>query len=149
MAIDVTAETLIGRPREAVAGYAMDADNDPTWIGGIREAKTLTAPPLAKGTQAQRVASFLGKRIEYVNEVVEYDPPARLAMRSIKGPFLMTVTYGFEDSGDGTLARIRIQGEAGGIYRLTAPLLSRAVKRSITRDLRNLKRLMESAADES
>ena len=79
--------------------------------------------------------------------MVEYDPPALLVMRSIKGPIPMTITYGFEDSGGDTLARIRVEGEGGGFYKLAAPLLSRAVKRSITRDLRNLKRLMESRAD--
>lgn len=121
MAIDVKAEVLIGRPRDDVAGFAMDADNDPIWIGGITEARTLTDPPMAKGTKVQRIASFLGKRIEYVNEVVEYDPKSLLVMRSIKGPFPMIITYDFAESDGGALARIRVQGEAGGFYTLAAP----------------------------
>ena len=144
MPVDVTAETTVDRPRNEVAAYAMDPANDPVWISGITEARLLTDPPLGNGTRVERVASFLGRRIEYVLEVEEHDPTAVMVMRSVKGPFPMRVTYRFDAEGTGTRASIRVQGDAGGFYRLAAPLLSLAVKRSITRDLRNLKGLMES-----
>jgi hypothetical protein len=35
------------------------------------------------GTRVARIASFLGKRIEYVNEIDRYEPPRRLAMHSV------------------------------------------------------------------
>jgi len=149
MPIDVKAEVVINRAREDVASYAMNPDNDPIWIGGIKEARMLTEPPLAQGTQVERVAKFLGKRIEYVLEVVEHDPKALLAMRSVKAPFPMEVTYEFEEAAGGTLARIRVQGEARGFYKLGGPLMSWAVRRNITKDLKALKGLLESGADKS
>ena len=109
----------------------------------------LTDPPLSQGTQVERVATFLGKRIEYVNEVVQYDSQGFLVMRSVKGPFPMTISYEFEETDAGTLARIQVQGEASGFYKLATPVLSRAVKRSITNDLKTLKHLLESKADRS
>ena len=84
MSVDVKAEVVINRSRDEVARFAMNPDNDPVWIGGIREARMLTEPPLAQGTQVERVATFLGKRIEYVLQVAEYEPKALLAMRSVK-----------------------------------------------------------------
>ena len=149
MGINVKAEVVINRSREDVTRFAMNPDNDPVWISGIREVKMLTEPPLAQGTKVERVATFMGKRIEYVLEVVEYDPKALLAMRSVKGPFPMNVSYEFEEVAGGTLARIRIQGEASGFYKLAAPVMSRAVKRNITNDLKALKELLESRADKS
>ena len=107
----------------------------------------LTDPPMGEGTQVSRVASFLGKRIDYILEVIGYEPTSRLTMRSIKSPFPMNVTYEFEEAPGGTLARIRIEGEASGYYKLAGPLMSRAVKRNITNDLKTLKALMESGAD--
>ena len=89
----------------------------------------------------------MGKRIEYVNEVVEYDPTSLLVMRSVKGPFPMTIHYRFEDAGGGTRASIRIQGEGIGFYRLAGPLLARPVKRNVTKDLGTLKDLLESRTD--
>ena len=147
MAIDVTAEIFISRPRAEVGGYAMNPENDPEWIGGIIESRTLDGPADGVGARVERVARFLGRRIEYVNEVVEHEPSARLMMRSVKGPFPMVVTYLFQGRPGGSTARIRVQGEASGFYRLAGPLLGRMVKRNITSDLGLLKRIMESHAD--
>jgi hypothetical protein len=141
---DVEVETTIGRPREEVAGFATDPANDTTWIGALSEARLLTDPPIGVGSQVERVASFLGRRIEYVNEIVELVPGVRLAMRSVKAPFPMTVVYEFEDAGGGTLVRIRAGGDASGFYRVAGPILSRAVRRGIERDLARLKQVLET-----
>lgn len=147
MSVDVTAETIINRSRDDVAGFAMDPENDPVWIGGIVEARMLTEPPLAQGTRVERLATFLGRRIEYVLEVVEYHPSSLLAMRSVKGPFPMQVSYEFEETDGGTLARIHIQGGDTGFYKLAGPLLTRTVKRHVANDLKTLKDLLESGDD--
>ena len=145
MALDVQTEIVIGRSRREVAGFAMDPENDPVWIGGIVEAETVTAPPFGKGSRVRRVASFLGRRMEYTPEVTEYVPESRLVMRADR-PFAMTIGYEFEDVGGGTRARIRVQGEGTGFYKLAAPLLARMVKRNVSNDLKSLKRLLESGA---
>jgi hypothetical protein len=57
----------------------------------------------------------------------------------------MTVVYEFDEAGEGaTLARIRAGGDAGGFYAVAGPLLETMVKRGIKRDLRALKRVMET-----
>ncbi|MFQ5933174.1 MAG: SRPBCC family protein [Dehalococcoidia bacterium] len=143
MSVDVQAEIVINRPRDDVAGYAMNPGNDPIWISGIIEANPLTELPLSIGTRVKRVARFLGKRMDYTLEVVEYDPRAVMVMRT-SYPFEMMVSYEFEERGGSTLARIHVQGEGTGFYRLAAPLLSRMVKRSVAKDLEALKRILES-----
>jgi len=150
VAIDVMAELLINKPKSEVAAYATNPDHDPVWISGIVESKMLTDPPLAQGSQVERVASFLGRRIQYILEVVDWEPGSRMGMHSIKGPFPMDVTYEFEEAPSetvelGTLARIRVKGEASGFFKLASPLLAQAVKRSISKDLKNLKEIMEPA----
>ena len=149
MAIDIKVEVLIHRSREDVTSYAMNPDNDPVWISGIVEAKMLTDPPLGRGTQVSRVARFLGKRIEYVLEVVDYDPSSLMQMKSVKGPFPMEVFYQFEEADEATLARIRVQGEASGFFRIAGPIMARSVKKNITNDLKALKLLLESGRDQS
>jgi uncharacterized membrane protein len=144
MSVDVIVETAIGRPREQVARFAMDPANDTRWISALDSARTLTDGPFGEGTRVERVASFLGKRIEYVNEVVEHEPGRRLVMRSVKAPFPMTVTYEFEDAPAGTLARIRAEGDASGFYAVGGPLLARMVRRGIRKDLELLKSLLEA-----
>ena len=144
MRVDVRAElTINSRPRD-VAAFAMDPSNDTKWIGGIRKARILTEPPFAVGTRVERVAGFLGKRIEYVLEVEELRPGALIAMRSVKAPFPMHVTYEFDGVAGNTLALIRIQGDPGGFYRLAGPRMAGAIRRNISGDLQRLKRLTES-----
>jgi uncharacterized membrane protein len=143
MAVDVTATGTIDRPRDQVAAYLRDPANDTSWIGGLRSARLLTPRPVAVGSQVERVASFLGRRVEYVNEVTELTED-RLAMRSVRSPFPMRVSYGHREAGDGTTeVSVRVEGDAGRFYALLGPLLGLAVRRSIARDLRNLKRVME------
>jgi uncharacterized membrane protein len=143
MAVDVTATGTVDRPRDQVAAYLRDPANDTEWIGGLRSARLLTPRPVAVGSQVERVASFLGRRVEYVNEVTELTDD-RLAMRSVRSPFPMRVTYGHRDATDGaTEVSVRVEGDAGRFYALVAPLLGLAVRRSIARDVRNLKRVLE------
>ena len=144
MSTDVTAEIRIARPRAEVAGYATDWRHDPTWIRALRDVRLVSGEPFGVGSRVARIAGFLGRKMEYVNEVVEWDGDRRFAMRSVKAPFPMTVVYEFEDAdGDGTLMRIRAGGDASGFYRIAAPALNLAVKRGIQGDLAKLKELLE------
>jgi hypothetical protein len=125
----------------------MDAAHDVDWIGGVVDAKQVSEGPLAQGTRVARIAKFLGRRIEYVNEVSDYEPPSRLVMKSVQGPFPMRITYAFaEANGGGTRASIRVEGEASGFFRLASPVLAATVRRNLRRDLGNLKRTMEAGA---
>ncbi len=148
MAIDVSAQLLINRPKEEVAEYATNPHNDPLWVSGIVEAKLLTDPPMAQGARVERLASFLGKRMQYILEVVDWEPASRMVMHSVKGPFPMDVSYEFEEAPSemvetGTLVKIRVRGEATWFFKLASPLLAQMVKKSIGKDLKNLKAMME------
>jgi len=141
--MDVTAERVIPLPPERVAGYAMDWRHDHEWTQGIKQA-ALTRPAsggeFGVGAEVTRTAYFLRKRIDYVLRVEQYEPPTVLDMRSVAGPFPMHVTYRFQTHPDGTLASIRIRGDASGYYRLAGPLMALQVRSSIRKDLRDLER---------
>ncbi len=143
MAIDVRAVVRVEREAGEVAGYAMDPAHDTAWIGGIKQVKVVTEGPVRVGTQVERVAYFMGRRIEYVLEVVGMEAGRRLEMASVKAPFPMRVTYGFEPEGGGTLASIRIEGGPGGIMGMLSPVMGMGVRRNITGDLRRLKGIVE------
>lgn len=143
MAVDVRAERVIALPPERVAGYAMDWRHDPEWTQGIRVAE-LTAEAdgggFGVGAEVTRTAYFLGRRIDYVLRVVAHEPPTSLEMKTVAGPFPMHITYRFDAHPGGTLASIRVQGDAGGFYRIGAPALRMFVRANVRRDLRDLAR---------
>ncbi len=145
MGIDVSASIDIARPSGDVAAFAMEAENDPAWIGGISSARRLTPGPTAIGTQVERVAHFLGRRIEYVMEVAEIDPGRRIVLRSIKSPFPMQVTYTFLPVEAGSHASVRVEGGPEGFMRHADGLMSLAVRRNLRRDVARLKEICEAS----
>jgi uncharacterized membrane protein len=144
MTISLTLEVTINRPIDTVANFVMDPRNDPVWLSGITSARALSDLPLRVGTRVERMAKFMGRPMEYVTEVVEYDPPRVLAMRTVKSPFPMKVRYEFEEKQGATLVRNKVEGDPGGFYAIGGPLLAHSVKRSISKDLDSLKRHLEA-----
>jgi hypothetical protein len=147
--MDVTASRVIALPPQRVAEYAMDWRHDHEWTQGIRQAQ-LTRPAdggdgFGVGAEVTRTAFFLGKRIDYVLRVQEHEPPRVLDMRSVAGPMPMHVTYRFDPHPDGTLASIRVRGDAGGYYRVAGPLMSIIVRNNLRKDLRDLQRRLTKA----
>jgi Polyketide cyclase / dehydrase and lipid transport len=142
--IDITAEVHVRRPSADVAAYMTDPANDPEWIGGVREARLEGPPPLRAGSRVARVAGFLGRRVDYVNEVVALDDD-HLDMRSVVAPFPMQITYSFAPAGDGaTAVRNRVRGAPGGFFALFGPLLAPMVRRSVQKDLERLRDVLEA-----
>ena len=143
--VDVLVETVIDRPVEEVAAYAGDPSNAPTWYTNIQSVEWRTPPPLAVGTQLAFVARFLGRRLEYTYEVVELEPGRRLVMRTAQGPFPMETTYTWEAvAPTSTRMTLGNRGQPSGFSTAVAPLMGMAVKRNTTKDLAELKRLLEA-----
>lgn len=142
--MDVTVETVIGRPPADVAAYANDPSNAPQWYAKISSAEWKTPPPLGVGTEVAFVARFLGRELRYTYEVVELTPSS-LVMRTAQGPFPMETTYRYEATDDGrTRMSLRNRGNPSGFMRLVSPFVRMAVRRANTNDLRALKRLLEA-----
>ncbi|PXY31611.1 SRPBCC family protein [Prauserella muralis] len=139
--MDVEASRVIAVAPERVAAYAMDWRNDARWTQGIRNAELTTEAPgggFGVGAEVTRTAYFLGRRIDYVLRVVTHEPPSMLEMTSVAGPFPMHVTYTFAAHPQGTLATIRVRGDASGFYRVAGPVMAPLVRRNLRKDLRDL-----------
>src|SRR5215469_10324998 len=91
--VNVLTDIIINRPAETVSAYAADPSNAPDWYVNIKSAQWRTPPPLRAGAEVTFTAHFLGRRLEYTYEVVEFIPGERLVMRTAQGPFPMETTY--------------------------------------------------------
>jgi hypothetical protein len=142
--VDVLTEITIERPRIEVARFAEDPERAPQWYVNIRSAAWKTPPPLRVGSQMTFVAHFLGRRLAYTYEVVDYAPCERLVMRTSQGPFAMETTYRWETlPGGATRMSLRNRGEPTGFAKLVAPFMSAAMRRANRKDLARLKSLLE------
>jgi uncharacterized membrane protein len=144
MAVDVTTDIEIGRPRTEVAAYAADPANAPSWYTNIKSVDWKTPPPVAAGSQVAFEAQFLGRRLAYTYEVREYIVGERLVMSTAEGPFPMETTYTWADAADGsTRMTLRNRGEPSGFSKVAAPVMASAIRRANRKDLERLKELLE------
>jgi len=144
MPVDVLTEIVIDRPRERVAAYAGDPTNAPEWYVNIKSVEWKTPPPLGVGSRVAFVAHFLGRRLAYTYEFVEWAPGSRLVMRTADGPFPMETTYTWEDAGDGkTRMSLRNRGQPSGFSKVVGPMMAAAMRRANRKDLARLKSLLE------
>ena len=146
-AVDVVTAITIDRPRHEVSAYAANPDNAPAWYVNIKSVEWKSEPPLRAGSRVAFIARFLGRRLAYTYEVVEFFPGAKLVMRTAEGPFPMETTYTWTSRSDGvTDMRLRNRGSPAGFARLVAPFLALAMRRANRSDLARLKTLLEGHA---
>jgi uncharacterized membrane protein len=145
MPVDVQTEIVIDRPLPEVADFSANPDNVPTWYVNINSVEWKTEPPLRIGSCVAFVAQFLGRRLAYTYEIIDYLPHELLIMRTAEGPFPMETTYRWEAiQPTKTRMRLRNRGSPTGFSRLMSVLMVPAIRRANTKDLARLKSLLES-----
>ena len=146
MSVNVLTEIVIDRSLAQVSAYAGDPEKAPEWYVNIKSVEWQTAPPLTVGSRLAFVAHFLGRRLAYTYEIVDFEPGKRMIMRTAEGPFPMETTYTWEARGEHrTLMTLRNRGEPDGFSKIVAPFMAASMRRANRKDLARLKRLLESA----
>lgn len=144
MSVEVSTAVVIRRPREQVAAFSANPDNAPAWYINIKEIQWVTPPPLAAGSRIAFVATFLGRRLAYTYEIIDFQRGSRLVMRTSEGPFPMETTYTWEDTPEG-FTRMTLQncGSPSGFSSLLTPVLASNIRRENRKDLAKLKEILE------
>lgn len=143
MTVDVSTEIVIRRGKEEVAAFAADPNNVPTWYANIKSVEWKSSPPLRLGSQVAFVAQFLGRRLAYTYEVIDWTPNERFVMRTSEGPFPMETTYTWTTAAEGTRMSLRNRGTPTGFSKLLAPFMAIAVRRANEKDLNALEAFLE------
>jgi hypothetical protein len=143
--VDVLTEIGIERPVEVVATYAADPDNAPEWYANIETVEWRTDPPLQVGSVVGFEAKFLGRRMAYDYEFVEFESGQQLVMRTKQGPFPMETTYTWTAAGDGrTRMTLRNRGTPSGFSAVASVFMVPAMRRANRADLARLKAILEA-----
>ncbi|MCG8306337.1 MAG: SRPBCC family protein [Cytophagales bacterium] len=142
--VDVLTTITINCPVKIVAEYASNPDYATSWYKNIKAVEWKSVKMLSVGSLIAFKAEFLGKKLEYVYEVMEYEPSKSLVMKTANGPFPMETIYTWEEVAEGiTCMTLRNRGIPQGFSKLLSPLMSTMIKMANKKDLKLLKRILE------
>lgn len=139
----------VDRAIEEVWACVTDPGAMPEWMASTQEVEVLTDGGIRTEAQVRSLDGFLGRAIEDVSDVTEYEPPNRLEARSVEGPFDSYQEFDLQPDGDSTRITMRAEGEAGlgGVFgKLLDPVVIAAFRRASQSDLGRLKDILEIQA---
>jgi carbon monoxide dehydrogenase subunit G len=144
--VNVIEESIfIDKPVVDVWSFIHEFDKIPLWFSSVESYELISDGPMEKGSRIKDVTRFLGKRMESVSEVVEYEEYGHTAFRTIEAPFPLSWEWRYEPEGIGTRLSFRgeAEGTAGFFGRLADPVVTKLYRREIVAAMGKLKDLLE------
>ena len=132
----------IDRSPEDVFELLTDIGRLPEWQTSAIEAHS--DGPLEQGSRVIEKRRLLGREVDSELEVVAYEPPTRLTLRSLGGPVNFTVDHELVAKGGGTELTFVAEAQPRGALRLAEPVLARTAEQQFRQDFDRLKELLES-----
>ena len=137
---------VIKRPIEEAFAVLANLENDVKWHKELVESRNTSGGSNGVGATFLFAGEFLGRRMETLWEVTEYEPNRIAAWKTVSGPLRMKFWRTFERVESGTRFAFRYEGEARGFLKLAWPLITRIARRQHEGNMGKLKELMEAHA---
>jgi uncharacterized protein YndB with AHSA1/START domain len=129
----------IARPPAAVFEVLTDPARLAEWQEGTVEVEQLTPEPIGLGSRLREVHSAMGRKLESVVEVTEFEPDRVFALHVVEG-VPVDGRWELAADGDGTRVTFTVTGDPPG----PAPVIAFILKRQFDAHHRRLKKLVES-----
>ena len=142
--ITFSTDVEISRPLEEVFNYVSRGENNSYWNTAVKQVEKVDGcedPPKCRYKMTRELPNG---EVVNVYEVVEYEPNRILTIQTVSGPNPFTYRYTFDTANGKT--HIKLDGEVkDGVlpYRLPSFLASRAIKRGVDTNFKNLKGILE------
>jgi uncharacterized protein YndB with AHSA1/START domain len=133
---------VVERSPEDVFELLSDIERLPEWQTSAVEAHA--DGPLEEGSRVREKRRLLGREVDSVLEVVAYERPRRLTLRSLGGPVSFTVDHELAAKGGGTQLTFVAEAQPHGALRLAGPVLARTAAQQFRQDFDRLKELLET-----
>jgi len=126
-----------------VFNFISNFENNPKWQKGMIACSIVDNAPLGLGQKYNQEASFLGKEIISVFEVIDYKPGEMVKATTLESSFPITFTRMVEQTPSACMVTAIVEGDSSGFFKIIEPIMKWMVKNSIAKDYKKLKQLME------
>ncbi len=140
--LKVTSSVVINKPVADVFAFAINAENDTQWQGGVDQVIP-EGPQDVVGAKYTEVRKFMGQEMRSTLEVTAYEKNVKWGSKVLKGPVPYEATVTFEAEGGGTRVTTQVEGEPKGFFKLAEGVLQGQLQKSLDEDGQRLKHLLE------
>jgi uncharacterized protein YndB with AHSA1/START domain len=142
--VEIETSVLVGQPIDKVFEFVTTPENDAQWYIGVESRDHTPGEPPGVGSTSQSEIRFLGIPLRVTWEVIDYEAPKRIGVKTVEGPVSVEAQYTFEATG-GSETKVTVHGEAdvGAVFSLADPLIERMAQRQWDASFENLKDVLE------
>jgi len=138
------ASIVINRPVKEVGDYLDNTANSMEWESGVLESERTSEGPTQVGSTYRGVTTFLGRRLEWTSEVIEFERYRRIKSKAMVASIPLEETQILEPVEGGTKFTFIREGEPRGFFRLADALVVRLMQRDMEGDVARLKDILEA-----
>ena len=136
--------THIYRPLKQVFSFVTLPENDFQWQYGTLASTQISNGKMGVGSLFRTVGHFMGRRIEGIYEVTEFEPDKRYGFKSLSGPMDSHTLYTFEVTEGSTKINISTRVSPGDLFETGNVTAEKKVKKQYRENLALLKGVLEA-----
>lgn len=134
----------IYRPLQQVFTFVTTPENDFQWQYSTLASDRISGEAIGVGTLFRTVAHFMGRRIESIYEVTEFEVDKKYGFTSVSGPVDSHTLYTFEMIHIRTKINISTEMNPRGVLKTANPIDERKFRKQHQENLALLKNLLET-----
>jgi carbon monoxide dehydrogenase subunit G len=136
----------VARTPEDVFAYLTNVSNLPSWQSGVHSAQIEDAGLPRAGARIRESRHMLGRELNTMLEITEYDPPRLFVLKALSSPVPFTVRHELEASEVGTTMIVTGEGDAALMPGLASGIVARRAEKQFRKDFERLKKRLEYAS---
>ena len=136
--------THIYRPLKQVFAFVAAPENDFQWQYGTLASTRISEGEMGIGSMFRTVSHFMGRRMESVCEVTEFEPNHRYGFKSLSGPVDSHTVYTFEMTETSTKIEIFTETDPRDLFETNDVIVEKKSKRQYKEYLATLKNILEA-----
>jgi uncharacterized protein YndB with AHSA1/START domain len=142
--IHVDRAVTVDRPPATVFDYLSDLEHFASWQPAIERVEQLDPGAVGPGTRFRLVLRAPTGRIDALGEVVAFERPALLAIRSLNGPAQLEARCEVAPEAAGSRLRLVADIALGGMFRFAEGMVRDRIEAELPATLDGLARRVET-----
>ena len=136
----------VKRPVDEVFAYLSDVGRQAEWSNAVQESRREGFGQVSKGTRYRTKIKLLGRTVDGLCEVSEYEPNRRIEFSSLNGPMPYKWDVELEAVDGVTVLTSHGEAEPRGVFKVAEAVMRGAMKRQAENDFRTLKAILEGGS---